>query len=278
LPELPRAVNFFFRRRWKTESGLDLQGNGNQGSDLVDFLIAGTQKGGTTALFAYLRAHPKICLAKVKETHFFDTEANFEGNRVNYADLHKHFTPRRGQLLGEATPITMYWEAAPRRVCEYNPRMKIICLLRDPIDRAFSHWNMERELGFEKLSFADALNHEAERCRAALPLQHRTYSYTDRGFYCEQIRRLWRYFPREQTLFLKSEDLRTRPQETLNRVFDFLGVRRRSVKPQVIHARPYTSEMDVAERARLADLYECEVRQLERLLDWDCRDWLAVSR
>ena len=278
LPELPRAVNFFFRRSWKTETGLNAQGNGNRGSALVDFLIAGTQKGGTTALFAYLQAHPEICLAKVKETHFFDIEKNFKRKRVNYADLHKHFTPRRGQLLGEATPITMYWEAAPRRVWEYNPRMKFICLLRDPIERAFSQWNMYCELGFEELSFADALTQEAERCRAALPLQHRIYSYTDRGFYCEQIRRLWRFFPREQTLFLKTEDLRTRPQESLDRVFDFLGVRRQLVEPQVVNAHSYTSEMDVAARSRLADLYECEIRQLERLLDWDCRDWLAVAR
>lgn len=229
-------------------------------------------------MFAYLQAHPEICLAKVKETHFFDIEKNFKRKRVNYADLHKHFTPRRGQLLGEATPITMYWEAAPRRVWEYNPRMKLICLLRDPIERAFSQWNMYCELGFEELSFADALTQEAERCRAALPLQHRIYSYTDRGFYCEQIRRLWRFFPREQTLFLKTEDLRTRPQESLDRVFDFLGVRRQLVEPQVVNAHLYTSEMDVATRSRLADLYECEIRQLERLLDWDCRDWLAVTR
>jgi hypothetical protein len=240
-------------------------------------MIAGTQKGGTTALFAYLRCHPEICMAKVKETHFFDREANFKKKRVTYAALHKHFTPRRGQLLGEATPITMYWEAAPRRVWEYNPRMKIICILRDPIDRAFSQWNMYCQLGMEKLSFADALDQEAERCRAALPLQHRVYSYTDRGFYCEQIRRLWRFFPREQTLFLKNDDLRARHEETLNRVFDFLGVRRQPVEPQVVDAPPSSSRMNVADRARLAELYEHEVRQLERLLDWDCRDWLAIT-
>jgi hypothetical protein len=278
LPELPRAVDFFSRRYWKTETGVEPKGKGNRGSTLLDFIIAGTQKGGTTALFAYLQSHPEICMAKVKETHFFDRDANFKKRRVTYADLHKHFTPRRGQLLGEATPITMYWEAAPRRVWEYNPRMKVICILRDPIDRAFSQWTMYCQLGMEKLSFADALDREAERCRAALPLQHRVYSYTDRGFYCEQIRRLWRFFPREQTFFLKTEDLRTRHEETLNHLFDFLGVRRQPVEPQVVDTSPSSSTMDVADRARLAELYEHEVRQLERLLDWDCRDWLAISR
>jgi hypothetical protein len=278
LPELPRAVNVLLRRWRQAEGGLDSQGNGHRGSTLVDFMIAGTQKGGTTALFAYLQSHPDICAAKVKETHFFDTDANFKKKRVNYVELHKYFTPRPGQLLGEATPITMYWEAAPRRVWEYNPRMKIICILRDPIDRAFSQWNMYCQFGLERLSFTEALNQESERCRAALPLQHRVYSYTDRGFYCEQIRRLWRYFPREQTYFLKNEDLRDRPQEALNGVFDFLGVRRLIVEPQVIDTPPPASLIDVADRARLANLYECEVRQLERLLDWDCRGWLAITR
>lgn len=278
LTELHQAVQSLFRSSRKPASGVAAEGNRSGDSLLVDFLIAGTQKGGTTALFAYLQSHPDICAADVKETHFFDSDKNFKKKRVNYAALHKHFTPRQGQLLGEATPITMYWEAAPRRVWEYNPGMKLICILRDPIDRAFSQWNMYCEMGLEKLAFADALNQEVERCREALPLQHRVYSYTDRGFYCEQIRRLWRYFPRKQAYFLKNEELRARPQETLNGVFDFLGVRRVPVQPQVVDSSPHAPVMDVAVRARLADLYEHEVRQLERLLDWDCRDWLAVTR
>jgi hypothetical protein len=171
----------------------------------------------------------------------------------------------------------MYWADAPRRVWEYNPRMKLICVLRNPVERAFSNWNMERDRGGDNLPFAEALRQEAERCRAALPLQHRIYSYADRGFYCEQIRRLWRFFPRAQTLFLKSEELRSRPQGALHRVFDFLEVPRRPVEPRVVHARPYAAAMSRADREQLVRLYEWEVRQLERLLDWDCRGWLAVS-
>jgi hypothetical protein len=243
----------------------------------VNFLIAGTQKGGTSALDCYLREHPDVCMAQVKETHFFDNEAFFARRAPDYAHLHAHFRPKAGQLLGEATPITMYWADAPRRVWEYNPRMKLICLLRNPVERAFSHWNMERDRGADNAPFAEALRREAERCRAALPLQHRVYSYADRGFYCEQIRRLWRFFPRAQTLFLKSEELTARPQETLYRVFAFLGVPRRPVEPRVVHARPYAVPLGGAEREHLVRLYEWEVRQLERLLDWDCRNWLAAS-
>jgi Sulfotransferase domain len=278
LTELHQAVNSLFRRRRKHKLGIASGKKADSDSPLVNFLIAGTQKGGTTALFAYLQSHPDICMSNVKETHFFDSDANFKRKRVDYAALHVHFTPRPGQLLGEATPITMYWEAAPRRVWEYNPGMKIVCILRDPIGRAYSQWNMYCQMGLEKLGFADAVSHETERCRAALPLQHRVYSYTDRGFYCEQIRRLWRFFPREQTYFLKNEDLRARPEETLNGVFDFLGVRRVPVQPQLVDSSSHPAEIAVADQIRLARLYEYEVRQLERLLDWDCRDWLAIIR
>jgi hypothetical protein len=240
----------------------------------VEFMVAGTQKGGTTAMRAYLRDHPDLCLAKPKETHFFDTEEHFTDGFVDYGPLHAHFRPRPGQLLGEATPITMYWADAPRRVWEYNPQMKLICVLRNPIHRAFSHWNMERDRGAEALPFLDAVRQEEERCRPALPLQHRVYSYTDRGFYSEQIRRLWRFFPPAQTLFLRTELLRADPQATLDRVFDFLGVRRQPVTPRTVQARSYPAPLSGPAHEFLRVRYEWEIREVGRLLGWDCLGWL----
>lgn len=243
----------------------------------VDFLIAGTQKGGTSALYDYLLGHPGLCLSDVKETHFFDTEAHFASPQVDYAPLLAHFRPSPGQLLGEATPITMYWADSPCRVWKYNPAMKLICTLRNPIDRAYSHWNMERDRDADHVEFIEALQSEARRCRAALPLQHRVFSYVDRGFYSEQIRRLWRYFPPDQTLILRSEDLRLAPQATLNRVHAFLGVASRLVQPRTVHARPYVGPMSAAAREFLRNVYQWDVRELGRLLGCDFSDWLANS-
>lgn len=241
----------------------------------VDFLIAGTQKGGTSALYDYLLGHPGLCLSDVKETHFFDTEAHFAGPSVDYLPLHAHFRPLPGQLLGEATPITMYWADAPRRVWQYSPDVKLVCLLRNPVERAYSHWNMERDRDAETLSFGEAIRAEAERCRAALPLQHRVYSYADRGFYAEQLRRLWRFFPPARTLVLRSDDLRRDPQAALDRVHDFLGVSRRLVAPRTVHARPYVSPMPAAIRDFLRATFQWDVRELGRLLGQDFSDWLA---
>src|SRR5215213_3118740 len=104
----------------------------------LTFLIVGTQKGGTSALYAYLQDHPRLRLAESKEVHFFDKEEHFQKQPVDYGPLHADFRAQPGQLLGEATPITMYWTDALRRAWEYNPRLKILCVLRNPIERAYS--------------------------------------------------------------------------------------------------------------------------------------------
>ena len=96
----------------------------------VDFLLCGAQKGGTTALQSYLRSHPEVCAANVKEVHFFDNEDHFARKPGSYERYHRHFDFRvHHRVVGEATPIYMYWLAAPRRIWTYNPNMKIVVIL-----------------------------------------------------------------------------------------------------------------------------------------------------
>src|SRR5256886_13492270 len=145
----------------------------------VDFVIGGTQKGGTSALDSFLRQHPQICMPETKkELHFFDRE---EDDR-DYKKYHANFKPNPQQrVTGEASPIYMYWETAPYRIWKYNPKMKWILALRNPVERAFSAWNMGTKRGKEKLSVVDAIEKATDRCRGALPLQDRGYFYVDRG-------------------------------------------------------------------------------------------------
>lgn len=244
---------------------------------LVDFAICGTQKGGTSALDAYLREHHEICMADSKEVHFFDNDPLFGNGRPDYFIYHSSFKPLAShKLVGEATPIYMYWHDAPRRIWEYNPTMKLIILLRNPIDRAYSHWNMELSRNAESLPFWDAIRNEQQRCREALPYQHRVYSYVDRGFYLEQLRRLWRFFPQENVLVLKNEYLKEQPDTALGEICGFLGVDNfESVKPKDVHSRPYSSEMGDKEKDYLRFLFEHEIRGIERVLGWDCSNWLS---
>jgi hypothetical protein len=250
---------------------------GNIMTTKVNFVICGTQKGGTAALDMYLRAHPEICMANEKEVHFFDNEDNFRTDAIDYGSYHSFFSPTpRHKVIGEATPIYMYWRDAPRRIWQYNPDMKLIVLLRNPIDRAYSHWNMEQLEKRDNASFWDAIHSEEERCREALPYQHRVYSYIDRGFYLEQLKRLWAYFPKQQVLILKNEDLQKRPNETLQRVFTFIGVSLLPLlNPVSVHGFPHTSSISKAERDYLRSVFEHEIRALERVLGWDCSKWLS---
>jgi hypothetical protein len=270
----PSQIASFTAARLRTEAN---RWFGRSTARRVDFIIAGVQKSGTSALEKYLRQHDQICFPDVKELHFFDDEGAFANGRPDYQGYHAHFHVRRSHvLLGEATPIYAYWHDAPRRMWEYNPAMKLIIVLRNPIDRAYSHWNMERQRGKETLSFSEAIRREPERCRAALPLQHRHYSYVDRGFYVEQLRRLQRFFPPAQLLVLRQETLRHEHAASLATVCRFLDVDELpALESHVVHARTYEAPMSDADWDYLHDVYETEIASLERLLNWDCQDWLA---
>ncbi len=246
------------------------------GKRKVDFVIAGAQKGGTTALDAYLRTHPEIGMADVKEVHFFDNETFFRRQRPPYSKYHSFFIRNWSRKLwGEATPIYMYWREVPERLRQYNPDLKIIMILRNPIDRAYSHWNMEWVRKKEPLSFRDAIHREKERLQKALPGQHRVFSYIDRGRYVEQLQRIWTCFPKNQTLILKNEDLREAPLKTLNEVCCFLRIGRfDQLEPINAHSRPYACPMSREEREYLNRVFEPEIKNLQRLLGWDCSGWL----
>ena len=242
----------------------------------VDFVIGGTQKGGTSALDSFLRKHPEICMPTTrKELHFFDRE---EENR-EYKTYHANFKPKpHHRVIGEASPIYMYWETAPYRIWKYNPKMKWILTLRNPIERAFSAWNMETKRGKEKLPFAEAIDKEPERCREALPLQHRVYSYIDRGFYAHQVRRLFNTFGKENCLILLSEELRNDHKKTLRRVFEFLGVDSSFTPPEAtIFEQEYSTEIDQQLRSRLIDVFCFDIKELEKLIGRNLAAWYEAK-
>jgi hypothetical protein len=242
----------------------------------VGFIIAGTQKGGTTTLDQYLREHQAIQMATKKEVHYFDNESIFD-KAVDYSEYHSNFIKALPEkiIYGEATPIYMYWYDVPRRIWDYNPHMKFIIVLRNPIERAYSHWNMERDRGRENLSFSDAIRTEKLRCRNTLPLQHRVFSYIDRGFYSEQLRRIWHFFPKEQTLILKSQNLKNDPNETLSAIYKFLNIPNfQKIKHKELHTRNYVSKITEVDHEYLKDIFYYEIKELEKILDWCCSDWL----
>lgn len=190
----------------------------------VSFIVAGVQKAGTTALFDYLSEEPGVSLSRVKEVHFFDDEAQ-DWACPDYAGYHARFPPADGRPRGEATPIYLYWPGSLERIAAYNPAIRLIVLLRDPVERAWSHWKMEFARGAEANPFAWCIRDGRRRLLEAEPWgHHREFSYVERGFYGEQLERLFGLLPREQVLVLRSEALNRGPAETLARVRRFLGL------------------------------------------------------
>lgn len=247
----------------------------------VGFIIAGTQKGGTTALDAYLREHPGIAMASRKEVHFFNDDERFPATGCPHYDWYQQFFVHAPapKLLGEATPSYMYWPPAPERIRAYNPDIKLIMVLRNPITRAFSHWNMEHSRRADRLSFWDAIRTEDKRCSKASAEQRHIYSYVARGFYTRQLARVWASIPRHQTLVIRNEQLKREPQATIDTVCDFLGVERMHISNEKdVFSLSYKTSMSRREWIYLANRFELEILRLERLLGWNCKDWLNMPQ
>ena len=244
----------------------------------VDFVLAGAQKSGTRAVRHFLSSHPEIGLMSPPkiEGHFFDKDIYFK-NAPDYDTYHSWFAPEElGKMAADITPIYTYWPQSIERIRTYNPQMKFIVLLRNPVERAFSHWNMEFSRGDEQDQFATAILREP--FRRGLFQYHRVYSYLHRGFYSVQIKRLFSYFPREQCLILKSEQLRDNHFSAITSIYDFLAVKTDKLPaPRFVHAAEYTTSMPSALRSMLALYYRRDIRRLERILEWNCKDWISDS-
>ena len=196
---------------------------------LPDFLVIGAQKAGTTALYAYLRWHPGITGPSWKEVSFFDRhwwrgEAWYRGQ----------FPLRpRGRLVGEASPSYLFHPLAPERARVLVPLARLVAVLRDPVDRAYSQYHHEVALGREALSFEEALaaeegrtSGEVERLIAdprAFSRAWWDHTYAARGLYAQQLERWLAVFPREQLLVVTTDELGERPAETYAAILAFLG-------------------------------------------------------
>ena len=236
---------------------------------LVDFMVIGAQKCGTTALFEYLAQHPQIDMPSKKEVHLFNSPdysdswdpeeidrrylASFQRAFLDSSDRAEHVVPDRAddaptrtkslgearddasssQLIrGEATPVYLFFPEIAGELKRYNPALKLIVLLRDPAERAISHYYMEKNRGYEKLPLWLALLCEPWRLwRCKLPRRRGSawirHSYQKRGRYRSQLRNLYRHFDEKQVLIIRTTELARRHDVVLGRVFRFLGVSER---------------------------------------------------
>ena len=188
--------------------------------ELPNFVIIGAMKSATTSLAHYLAAHPDVFMAPGKEVHYFDR--NFDEGLESYR---KQFAGATVELTrGEATPDYMYWHEVPPRMAEVIPEARLIAILRNPVDRAYSHFWHERARGRETLEFAEAIAAEPERLATGDRQERTCHSYLDRGRYLRQLLRVCEHYPRENLLVILTEDLHEARTATFQRVCRFLNV------------------------------------------------------
>ena len=245
------------------------------GEKIVDFIIIGVQKAGTSAAVVNLTKHPDIWL-KPGQVHYFDRW--YPKGVKHYRDLMR--PDKSGvKLVGEKTPTYIYCDGCMERIKELAPKTKFLLFLREPTARAYSHWNMVRNnMKEEDLPFAECVDREL----TTLMKQPKTFGnalshYVQRGFYMEQINKFLKVFPREQLCVVIAERIRAKPVEEHQRIFDFLGVDTVEIAAEDVHLGKYkegAKEATDKAQVKLKELYrphnECLFEWLgERIPEWE---------
>ena len=188
---------------------------------LPHFLVLGTQKGGTTSLQKLLEQHPGVYLPPCKEVHYFSLHADESPSW--YASHYQN--ARWGQKRGDITPFYLFHPQAPERIHALLPRVRLIALLRDPVERTLSQYFHAQRHGFESLSLDEALAAEPQRLATGEAYSFQKHSYVARSRYLEQLDRYEALFPKKRMLVLKSEDLFNQTQSTWKQIQQFLKLR-----------------------------------------------------
>lgn len=205
-----------------------------------DFLILGAAKCGTTSLYIYLNTHPEICMSDPKEPLFFEAEYH-KGFEYYY---NKYFLHCRGErIIGEARHRNLYLPYVAERIGRSVPNAKLIVIVRNPVDRAYSHWWHWYSRGREPLSFRDAIYEDIRRIESGITFEgeegaqlwERNFdfeikrnefrTYVDSGYYSQQIRRYLKHFPEDHLKVIFMEDLVRNPQAIMLELYSFLGVK-----------------------------------------------------
>ncbi len=243
---------------------------------LPDFVVVGAQRSGTTSLYRRLLEHPQVLRPIGKELQFLTLHFN-RGLRWYRA----HFPATgRGQQTFEASPYYLFHPLAAPRAAQVLPNARFVALLRDPVDRAYSHYLHSRSLGFETLSFEDAIAAEQDRLSEAahwgldtssgLRL-HRNFSYLGRGMYLHQLQRWLSAVPSGSVKAIKSEDFFQQPQQVYADLLEFL--RLPAFLPEQFNKSKSSSgvadPMSQATRSRLRDRFAEDSEQVRQLLGWE---------
>ena len=258
---------------------------------LPDFVIIGASRSGTTALYDYMVQHPDIKKSKFKEIHYFNREFHRGINwyRLFFPLKIKKFFATKIQkkkfVTGEASVLYIHHPHAPKRMFELLPKIKIIVLLRNPIDRAYSSHQYRWKINFkEPLNFDEVIEKENEFIKNEFEKMEKDGNYYSRkfydhaycttGIYVDQLERWFKYFPIEQFLIIQSEEFFSNTPEIMDKIYDFLELpEHRLTNYKKIHSSNYKEKMNQETRKKLVEFFKPHNERLYKLLGtnfhWD---------
>jgi hypothetical protein len=246
---------------------------------LPSFLIIGAKRAGTTSLYEYIVEHPGVIRSRLaKGSHYFDVRfaRGWHWYRSTFP-----LAIHRQAITGEASPYYLFHPLAPRRIAAALPDVRLIAILRDPVDRAYSQYQFERRGGFEELPLDQALDQEPERLAGEAErmvnepgyesFAYRHHGYLARGCYAEQLERLYELVSPSRVLVLQSELLLADPNAVLGRVWRFLDLPPHILSyPRRLDSGSYEPMPDTI-RDRLRAYYEVPNQRLYKLPGVDFR-------
>lgn len=234
--------------------------------------ILGAQKAGTTSLYQFLVENNCVAPSNKKEIYFFNNKHNFEKGLRWYIS---HFPLFSSKPTCDATANYFESANAAERLRKHFPEAKLIILLRNPVDRAFSHYQMAIKYGFEKLSFEDALECEDNRVNYGHQLDNKhnyvqqRLGYRTKGKYSEQLKRWMEFFPMNQIHVVQSEQLFSNPEVECQKVLEFIGAPTEIYTPLKQANAGTKKTLSSPLRTELNDFYAPYNRELCALLNKD---------
>jgi len=249
--------------------------NESENGKFPDFIIVGGQRCGTTTLYNNLISNSDVTAATQKEIHFFDN--HYHEGLTWYKNQFK-----KSLCTGESTPYYIFHPHSLRRISNDIPNVKIIILLRNPVDRAYSHYWFESREKNEHLSFEDAINEEPARLKGELDkmindenyysFAHQHFSYLTRGIYISQLKNVFRYFKKNQILIISSENFFKNPSNTLKQVSNFLEISDNYKFPIKVYNKSNNITMNENTRNKLEKYFVKYNKELYNFLGNDF-DW-----
>ena len=275
-----KSIKKIYRNFRYVVLGRKFKGINAKNHALPNFIIIGAMKSGTTSLYNYICDHPSVIAAEYDEIGFFDSNYHLGLN------WYRSLFPTKKQLksleqkedqgiTGEDTPFYFWNEESANRIKEILPNVKLILILRNPINRAYSEYHDKVQSGRTKKSFEQYIQSELENLKKNSPPPSKFNdddSILLRGIYSKQFENWSRIFSKKQIIVLQSEQLLEKPQKVLNEIYNFLGLTEFNLKNKFSKKKKKYQDMNSETREILRDFYypynEKLFQMIEKRFDW----------